>query len=183
MSFLNSFSENVRKYPDKVALEFIDPPLQRVTYAELDELVNRTAGYLQNLGLQPGDRVALQLSKCLEFILLHLATTRLGAITLPLNLAYPPDELKYFLEDSGAKLFFALESSKEKTQSILPDLPDLKECVFLDPSNPDQFQLLLTNYNLYLSAKATSASSNIVNCGRTKPAPTCPTPASKWAWG
>jgi malonyl-CoA/methylmalonyl-CoA synthetase len=155
MPFLNAFTENVHKYPDKVALDFIDPPLQRVTYAELGELVNRTASYLQSLGLQSGDRVALQLSKCLEFILLHLATIRLGAITLPLNLAYPPDELKYFLEDSGAKLFFALESSKEKLQTILSDLPNLQECVFLNPTEPDQFQSLIiakhprgTNYQL-----------------------------------
>jgi malonyl-CoA/methylmalonyl-CoA synthetase len=152
MSFLKTFIENARKYPDKVALEFIDPPLRRFTYAELDELVNRTAGYLQSLGLQPGDRVALQLSKCMEFILLHLATVRSGAISLPLNLAYPPDELKYFLEDSGARLFFALESAKEKIQSILPDLPDLRHCIFLDPSNPDQFQSLLTNYQPLLSS-------------------------------
>jgi malonyl-CoA/methylmalonyl-CoA synthetase len=145
MSFLNTFTDNVHKHPSKVALEFIDPPLQRVTYAELDELTNRTAGYLQSLGLQPGDRVALQLSKSLEFILLHLATVRLGAISLPLNLAYPPDELKYFLEDSGTKLFFALESNKEKVQSILPDLPDLRECVFLDPTKPDQFQSLISD--------------------------------------
>ena len=142
MSFLDTFNENVHKYPHKVALEFIDPPLQRVTYAELDDLVNRTAGYLRSLGLEPGDRVALQLSKSLEFILLHLATVRLGASTLPLNLAYPPDELKYFLEDSGAKLFFALESSKEKIQTILPELPDLQVCVFLDPTEPHQFQAL-----------------------------------------
>ncbi|NOT04160.1 MAG: AMP-binding protein [Anaerolineales bacterium] len=149
MSFLNTFNENVRKYPDKVALEFIDPPLQRVTYAELDELVNHTEGYLQGLGLQPADRVALQLSKCLEFILLHLAAIRLGCIILPLNLAYPPDELKYFLEDSGAKLFFALESSKEKIQSILPKLPDLQKCVFINPAEPDEFQLLITDYQLH----------------------------------
>ncbi|MGB7873261.1 MAG: AMP-binding protein [Anaerolineales bacterium] len=146
MSFLNTFTENVRLYPDKVALEFIDPPLQRITYAELDKLVDRTAGYLHSLGVQPGDRVALQLSKCLEFILLHLATVRLGAITLPLNLAYPPDELKYFLEDSGAKLFFALESSKEKIQAIFPSSSDLQECVFLDPAEPDKFQSLITSY-------------------------------------
>jgi len=145
MSFLNPFTENVRKYPDKVALEFIDPPLQRVTYAELDESVNRTAGYLQSLGIQSGDRVALQLSKSLEFILLHLATISLGAICLPLNLAYPPDELKYFLEDSGAKLFFALESAKGKIQSILPDLPDLAQCIFLDPSQPEEFNSLLND--------------------------------------
>jgi len=151
MSFLNSFIENVGKFPDKVALEFIDPPLQRYTYAELDELVNRTAGYLQSLGVQVGDRVALQLTKSIEFILLHLATVRLGAITLPLNLAYPPDELKYFLEDSGAKLFFALESSKEKIESILPDLPELQECIYLDPSDPDEFRLLISTYETQVS--------------------------------
>lgn len=148
MSFLNTFTENIRSYPNRIALEFIDPPLQRVTYAELDEFVQRTAGYLQSKGLQPGDRVALQLSKCLEFILLHLATIRLGAITLPLNLAYPPDELGYFLEDSGAKLFFALETSKEKIQSILPQLPDLRECIFLKPAEAGQFQSIITNYQL-----------------------------------
>lgn len=144
MSFLSSFTENARKYPDKVALQFIDPPLQRVTYAELDESLNRTAAYLQSLGIGPRDRVALQLSKCLEFILLHLAVVKLGAISLPLNLAYPPDELEYFLEDSGARFLFALRSSKEKIQSILPQLPELNECVFLDPSKPDEFNSLIT---------------------------------------
>ena len=143
MSFLNPFTENVRKYPNKTAIEFIDPPLQQVTYAELDELVSRTATYLHSLGIHPGDRVALQLSKSLEFILLHMATIRSGAISLPLNLAYPPDELQYFLEDSGSKLFFALEGSKEKIEPILSQLPDLQECVFLDPSKPDKFQTLI----------------------------------------
>ena len=149
MSFLNTFTDNVHLYPNKVALEFIDPPLQRVTYAELDQLVGQTAGYLQSLGLRPGDRVALQLSKCLEFILLHLATVRLGAITLPLNLAYPPDEIEYFLRDSGAKFFFTLESSKEKIQSVFPHLPELQECIFLNPGEPDKFNSLVTNYQLH----------------------------------
>ncbi|MCL4268156.1 MAG: AMP-binding protein [Anaerolineales bacterium] len=162
MSFLDTFSENVRKYPNKVALEFLDPPLQRLTYAELDEQVNRTAGYLQSLGLQAGDRAALQLSKSIEFILLHLAAIRLGAIVLPLNLAYPPDELQYFLEDSGAKLFFALEANKEKIQSILPSLPELKECIFLDPTQPNQFQDLITNHQSSISNSLISPSDTAV---------------------
>jgi malonyl-CoA/methylmalonyl-CoA synthetase len=148
MSFLQRFTENVHLYPDKIALAFIDPPLQRVTYAELGQLAGQTAGYLHNLGVQPGDRVALQLTKSLEFILLHLATVQLGAITLPLNLAYPPDEIKYFLSDSRAKLFFTLESSREKIQSILSHLPELQECIFLDPSKPEKFQSLITNDQL-----------------------------------
>jgi malonyl-CoA/methylmalonyl-CoA synthetase len=148
MSFLNTFTDNVRLYPDKIALEFIDPPLQRMTYADLDQLVGQTAGYLQSLGVQPGERVALQLTKSLEFILLHLATVRLEAITLPLNLAYPPDEIEYFLSDSGAKLFFALDSSKEKIQTILPRLHELQDCIFLNPSTPEEFQLLIANYQV-----------------------------------
>jgi len=136
MTFLDAFAENVRRHPDKIALEFLDPPLQRLTYAELDELVERTATYLGTLDLQPGDRVALQLSKCLEFILLHLATLRLRAISLPLNPAYPPDELKYFLEDSGARVLFALPSSRDRIGRILADLPSLQRCIFLNPAEP-----------------------------------------------
>ena len=147
MSFLNIFTENVRKYPAKIALEFLDPPLQRVTYKELDTLIDQTAGYLLDLGVEPGDRVALQLSKSLEFILLHLATLRLGAISLPLNLSYPADELKYFLEDSGTKVFFTLESTKEKIQSMLPELNELQECILLDPSQPDKVQLRINEYS------------------------------------
>jgi len=143
MSFLNAFDGNVRRYPAKTALEFIDPPLQRVTYAELDGLVEQTAGYLEDLGVQPGDRVALQLSKSLEFILLHLAAVRLGAITLPLNLAYPTDEVEYFLRDSGAKAFFTLESFRERVQSILPRLPALQQCICLNPAEPDRFHSLI----------------------------------------
>jgi len=146
MSFLSAFNKNVGLYPNKVVLEFIDHPTRRVTYAELEQLIQQTAGYLQSLGLQPGDRVALRLSKSLEFILLHLATVRLGAITLPLNLAYPADEIQYFLSDSGAKLFFTLESSREKIQSILPHLPELRDCIFLDTTNPQEFQFLITIY-------------------------------------
>lgn len=148
MSFLNAFTQNVHFYPDKIALEFVDPPLQRLTYAELDQMVSQTSGYLRSLGVQPGDRVALQLTKSLEFILLHLASVRLGAITLPLNLAYPPEEIEYFLSDSSAKLFFTLESSREKIQSILPRLPELQNCIFLDPAEPEKSQSLITDYRV-----------------------------------
>ena len=160
MSFLNTFINHAQQYPDKAALEFIDPPHQRFTYAELDRLVLQTMGYLQNLSLQPGDRVALQLPKSLEFILLHLATIRLGAITLPLNLAYPPDEVKYFLEDSGAKLFFASELIKEKNQAALAELPELQECIFLNPAEPDQFYSLLSDLPQFSTYKLPSSHSN-----------------------
>jgi malonyl-CoA/methylmalonyl-CoA synthetase len=157
MPFLETLNDHVRAYPDKIALEFIDAPLQRVTYAELDQLVWQTAGYLESLGLRRGDRVALQLSKCLEFILLHLATLRLGAVSLPLNLAYPPDEVEYFLSDSEARLFFALEAARERLEPVLSSLPELKECVFLSPAEPEQFLGAVSRSSAEAAAEADSA--------------------------
>ncbi len=148
MSFLEAFLQNICRSPDQVALEFIDPPLQRLTYAELDQLVLRTVGYLQSFGLQRGDRVALQLPKCLEFILLHLAAARMGAITLPLNPAYPPDETEYFLGDSEARLYFAPEASIEKLQPALARLPDLQEAVQLAPLDADDFRSRISRHTV-----------------------------------
>ena len=139
MSCLNRLAENSRTYADKTALEFIDPPLQRLSYAGLDERLRGAIAYLRGLGVQPGDRVALQLPKCLEFILLHLATVRLGAISLPLNLAYPPAETEYFLRDSAARLLFATGPAITALESILPGLPFLEAPVLVDPDDPDRF--------------------------------------------
>ena len=148
MSFLNTLADNIHDTPDKVALEFIDPPFQRITYLELEGLVQHTVSYLHSLGVQPGNRIALQLPKCLEFILLQLATIELGAISLPLNLAYPPYEINYFLSDSGARLFFALESARARLKPMLSELQELEVCIFLNLEQPDQFLSLISNYRL-----------------------------------
>ena len=145
MSFLNTLAENFRAYPGKIALEFIDSPQQRVTYSELESLVDGSENYLRSLGFQPGDRVALQLTKSLEFIVLHLATLRLGGISLPLNPAYPPDEIEYFLSDSGARFLFALEINRVKFQSFMQRLPSLEHCIFLKMDDSKIFLARLTS--------------------------------------
>ena len=145
MHFLERLDENIRTYADKLALEFLDPPLQTLTYAELDAVIRQSAAYLVYLGVQPGDRVALQLPKCLEFIVLHLASIRIGAITLPLNTAYPAAELSYFLEDSEARLFFGDENARLEIESTLAQLPTLERHTFLDHRSPSQFEELIAN--------------------------------------
>ena len=140
MSFLHTLAQNIQTHPDKVALEFIEPPAQRTTYGELGLLVRRTMAYLQGLGLEPGDRVALQLPKGLEFIALHLANLYLGTITLPLNPAYPLDETEYFLKDSGATTFFTAKASGRSRDALLPELPELKDWIALDPSDREDFE-------------------------------------------
>jgi len=146
MLFLERLRRTCQAQPEKVALEFVDErfgPPTVVTYGELEEDVLRAMALLRAKGVGAGDRVALQLPKCLPFVYLYLATMRLGAICLPLNTGYPPRELAYFLADAEAKLLFGDECSRGSTEPLLADLPALAECVFLDAADDAAFAALL----------------------------------------
>jgi malonyl-CoA/methylmalonyl-CoA synthetase len=76
-----------------------------VTVAELDEVTGRYAAFIQSLGVQPGDRVAVQVEKSVDAVMLYLACLRAGAVYLPLNTAYRESEIAYFLADAAPKVF------------------------------------------------------------------------------
>jgi malonyl-CoA/methylmalonyl-CoA synthetase len=83
----------------------IDSDGAQLGYSALDERTARLAARLTELGVGPGDRVAIQAEKSVDGLLLYLATLRAGAIHLPLNPAYTAPEVRYFLEDSEPALF------------------------------------------------------------------------------
>jgi acyl-CoA synthetase (AMP-forming)/AMP-acid ligase II len=74
----------------------------RVTYAELNSLANRCASVLAGFGLQSGDRLALLMHNCLEFVALFYGAAKLGIVVVPLNTRLTPSELSFILSDSGA---------------------------------------------------------------------------------
>ncbi|GAB4148866.1 MAG: acyl-CoA synthetase [Candidatus Promineifilaceae bacterium] len=144
MLFLTRLTQNCAQNPAKTALEFLHPHApQTVAYSQLEAAVQQTMRWLLSLGVQPGDRVALQLPKCLPFIYLHLATMRLGAITLPLNPDYPPQELAYFLADSAASIFFAAAAAQPIVAPIAAGLPALTHTIYLHPHDPAHFSAQL----------------------------------------
>ncbi len=65
----------------------------------------RQANALREIGVGPGDRVAAQVAKTPEALALYGAAVALGAVFLPLNPAYTPDEVAYFLGDAEPRLF------------------------------------------------------------------------------
>jgi malonyl-CoA/methylmalonyl-CoA synthetase len=95
-------------------------PLMRVadgrtwSYADVVGLSGRLAHRLQALGVQAGDRVAVQVDKSVEAIALYLATIRAGAVFLPLNTAYTRAEVDYFLRDAEPRVFVC--SSKRESE-------------------------------------------------------------------
>ena len=88
--------------PDKIAME--TPDGARIASGELFARAGRMARALVELGVEPGDRVAAQIDKSPDAIVLALACFRAGAALLPLNTAYTLTELEYFLGDSEPAL-------------------------------------------------------------------------------
>ncbi len=91
-----------RRTPDKLAV--VDGDV-RLTFAELDAVVDRAAAALAAAGLAPGDRVALLSHNCWQFAVLNFATARVGVVLVPINFMLGRDEIAYILDHSHAKAF------------------------------------------------------------------------------
>jgi malonyl-CoA/methylmalonyl-CoA synthetase len=84
---------------------FLKTPAGReLTYASLREQSGRFAAALMRLKLAPGDRVAVQVDKSVDAVLLYVACLRMGAVFVPVNVANTSNEVDYFLRDSAPKV-------------------------------------------------------------------------------
>lgn len=92
------FSSCFPKDNSKVFLETADG--HTFSYADIDAMSATYGGFLLSKGVNPGDRIAVQVEKSPEAVILYLATLRIGAVFLPMNTAYTGAEVGYFLNDS-----------------------------------------------------------------------------------
>jgi long-chain acyl-CoA synthetase len=95
-------------HPERAAVRLDDLLL---TYDELDERSGRVAGLLAAQGVEPGDRVALLLPNVPQFPILYYGALRAGAVVVPMNPLLKAREIEYYLQDSGARLLFAWETT------------------------------------------------------------------------
>lgn len=94
---------------------------QIVTFADLFADVERTASALIKAGLKPGDRVAAQTEKSIASLQLYLGTILAGAVYLPLNTAYTPGEVAYFLNDAAPVIFVCTPGAKAALLEVAQD--------------------------------------------------------------
>ena len=73
---------------------------RQISYFQLEKKTAQAANALLLLGLKPNDRVAVQVEKCPDALIIYLATVRAGGVFLPLNTAYVTSEVEYFLTDA-----------------------------------------------------------------------------------
>ena len=95
----------------------------RITYRELDELVDRFAAGLQRMGVMKGDRVALMLPNCPQFVIAAYATWRIGCVVVCCNPLYVPREIDHLVRDSRTETFIVMSSLYGRVKEIRKGSP------------------------------------------------------------
>lgn len=99
-------ARTAQRFPDRTALIFMG---KKISYRELDGLVNRFARALAGLGVKAGDKVAMLLPNMPQLVIANYAAFRIGAIPVPNNPLYTEEELGRQLNDSDASLLITLD--------------------------------------------------------------------------
>ncbi len=115
-SVIDLFEDSVGKYRHRVAFENMGA---RLTYAQVDELSRNFAAYLQSLGLQKGDRIAIQMPNLLQFPVAFFGALRAGLIVVNTNPLYTPREMEHQFRDSGAKAIVIVANFAANLQQII----------------------------------------------------------------
>src|SRR6266566_1116499 len=97
-------SRAARRFGAKTALI---APARTLTYSELDDLCDRVAGGLHDIGVRPGDRVSLYSPNRWEWVIAYHAALRTGAVVNPINVMLTAEEVAFVLNDCGAAAIFA----------------------------------------------------------------------------
>ena len=118
------FSATAAKSPNKRALTFCRNGIEetKFTYADLEQDANRMANTLLDWGVRKGDRIVFCLEKGPFFVVAHLASQKIGAISVPLNPGFKKAELCYLLGDAEPKVVFAGEAQAKRIGEIDPRL-------------------------------------------------------------
>lgn len=126
-NFTHLLKDRAENQPDKPALIFHDCDTDArtvITYAEFEQRTAALAGHLHHdFGIQPGDCVSLALPNCAEIPLLTLALFRLGATSVPLDLAKDvPERKRYKIENAKSNLLVVLPEHADAERKELPNI-------------------------------------------------------------
>src|SRR5579884_1101085 len=119
MNLATNLIRSARGHPHEPALRLAG---QSVTYAEFLTRAQAAAGFIRASGVASGDRVGLMAPNVLAYPILFYAALLAGGIVVPLNPTLTTREVRYFLEDSGARLMFVTEPGTTAAVEAARDL-------------------------------------------------------------
>src|SRR2546423_1953202 len=106
-SLFTVLEDSARRFPDRPAIAWFG---RHITYKELLRETERFSAALAGLGVKQGDRVALILPNCPQYVIAYYATVRIGGVIVGNNPLYTARELAHQLNDCGAEVVLVLDS-------------------------------------------------------------------------
>ena len=159
MIITDFLEKNARLYPDEVALVEVNPehnphseswkelnlvesdpenPYRReISWQDFECRANRFANLLLAHGIGKGDKVAILLMNCLEWLPIYFGILKTGALAVPLNYRYAADEIKYCLDLADVSLLVFGPEFTERVNSIRQDIPKVKKLIYVGADCPD----------------------------------------------
>jgi fatty-acyl-CoA synthase len=139
-------ARNARKSPDKEAVVYGDT---RLTYREFNARINRLAHALMDMGIEKGEKVAVLLFNCNQFLECYFALAKMGAVTVPLNFRLHPEELEYIVNNADAVAFIVGEAFVDTIRGIQKNLPRVRQYISVTEKPVEgmlHFESLLQKY-------------------------------------
>ena len=148
MPITEFLERNAKQYGDEIALIEINPQHEQredswteyslvesapetayrreISWSDFDRRANRFANLLLANGVRRGDKVAILLMNCLEWLPIYFGVLKMGALVVPLNYRYTADEIKYCLDLSDSSLLVFGPEFEERVRSIQGQIPKVK---------------------------------------------------------
>ena len=159
MQITDILARNAREWPNDTALVEINPqefekrnttwresaliessPAEafrsELTWSAFDEKANRFANFLLSRGLKKGDKVAILLMNCLEWLPIYFGVLRTGCLAVPLNFRYTADEIKYCLELADADVLVFGPEFTGRVEQIADRVPRVKLRLYVGDDCP-----------------------------------------------
>ena len=174
-TIVDLLEKNARLIPDKEALAEINPANQpshtttwreynlietaegdkyrrSMTWREFDAQANQAANLLITRGVRKGDKVAILLMNCLEWLPIYFGILKCGALAVPMNYRYTAEEIRYCAELADVSVLIYGPEFIDRVAEIRDRLPDIKNFFFVGEDIPDGAD----DFNRYLSCCSTT---------------------------
>jgi len=152
------FHENVRKFPDSIALRYYhDERWEHITYSELNNAVNIISHGLAGIGVNSSSKIAIMCENRPEWIVSYLAIVTTGAVAVPIDAVLGEVETVHILKHSGTQTIICSMRTYDVISHVLSEVDTLKNIIILD-----------RNITIRHDHKGDGEGKNLVNKGKEK---------------
>jgi crotonobetaine/carnitine-CoA ligase len=123
--------DKAREFPNHVVFQFRDTP---IALGELNDQINRAANGFLALGVKPGDKVAIMLPNCPEFLYAWFGANKIGAVEVPINSALKGAGLSYQIVQSDSAVLVADTEYLDRLGDVVGDLTTVRHVALLNHS-------------------------------------------------